>query len=207
MKKTMFSSLIVLVSFSAFSQHLSINAYGGYTFSDRINFGDAYAIINEGGIWGVSFEGVNARGTALELLYQYQKTTIPLFTQPGNVQENAGNDGAYISYLLLNFEQYLMSNPKVQPYGGLGLGAAFYKGNYDGSSAASKFAWDVKAGIKFNIVESVGIKIGAQLLGSPQVTGTSFYFGYPGYVYPYNTYATILQFAFTGGLVFTFGQK
>jgi opacity protein-like surface antigen len=207
MKKIIFSCLILLISFSAFSQYVALNAFGGYTFRDKINFGNAYAYINAGGFWGASLEGVNANGTGVELLYQYQKTNIPLYTYPGNAQQNEGNDGAVISYLLLNFEQYYINNPKIQPYGGLGLGAAFYKGDFAGSTSETKFAWDIKAGVKFNVSGGLGIKIGAQLLSSTQVTGTGFYVGYPGYVYPYNTYAYILQFSFTGGLVYNFGGK
>jgi opacity protein-like surface antigen len=206
MKKTLITSVILIIAVAGYSQHLSINAFGGYTFNDRINFGNAYAIINGGGFWGASVEGVNQQGTGVELLYQYQKTNIPIYTYPAGVQQNPGQDGAVISYLLLNFEQYMMNNPKIQPYGGIGLGAAFYKGNYPGSSSETKFAWDLKAGIKFKASSSVGIKIGAQLLGSAQATGTAFYspgFGYPAYAY--NTYATILQFSFLGGLVFDFG--
>src|SRR5450631_839307 len=111
MKKLIFSCIILLFGLSAFSQHISVNAFGGYTFRDRINFGNAYAYLNAGGIWGASIEGVNARGTGLELLYQYQSTKIPVYGTPGNSQLNTGNDGAVISYLLLNFEQYYMNNP------------------------------------------------------------------------------------------------
>jgi len=203
----MFSSFIFLISFSAFAQHISINAFGGYTFRDRVNFGNAYAYLNAGGIWGASIEGVNAQGTGLEILYQYLSTKIPVYAYQTNTQLNAGSDGAVISYLLLNFEQYYMNNPKIQPYGGLGLGAAFYKGDYAGSSSETKFAWDIKAGVKFNAGSGLGIKIGAQLLASPQATGNAFFVGYPGNVYSYTTYATILQFSFTGGLVYSFGGK
>ncbi|HEV3223574.1 MAG TPA: hypothetical protein VGZ90_11890 [Puia sp.] len=208
MKKTFITSVILIIAAAGYSQHLSINAFGGYTFRDRINFGNAYAYINGGGFWGASIEGVNQQGTGVELLYQYQKTNIPIYTYPGNVQQNPAQDGAVVSYLLLNFEQYMMNNPKIQPYGGIGLGAAFYKGDYPGSSSETKFAWDLKAGIKFKASSSVGIKIGAQLLGSAQATGTAFYspgFGYPPYAY--TTYATILQFSFLGGLVFDFGGQ
>jgi|SRR5580693_934071 len=208
MKKTFITSVILIIAAAGYSQHLSINAFGGYTFRDRINFGNAYAYINGGGFWGASIEGVNQQGTGVELLYQYQKTNIPIYTYPGNVQQNPAQDGAVVSYLLLDFEQYMMNNPKIQPYGGIGLGAAFYKGDYPGSSSETKFAWDLKAGIKFKASSSVGIKIGAQLLGSAQATGTAFYspgFGYPPYAY--TTYATILQFSFLGGLVFDFGGQ
>ncbi len=200
MKKTLITSVILIIAAAGYSQHLSINAFGGYTFRDKIDFGNAYAYINAGGFWGASLEGVNQQGTGVELLYQYQKTNIPAYLKVGNVQQNPGQDGAVISYLLLNFEQYYMNNPKIQPYGGIGLGAAFYKGDYPGVSSETKFAWDLKAGVKFKASDAVGIKIGAQLLGSAQATGNAFYYGYV-----YTTYATILQFSFLGGLVFDFG--
>jgi hypothetical protein len=84
MKKALITSVILFVAAAGYSQHLSINAFGGYTFRDRINFGNAYTYINAGGIWGASVEGVNAQGTGLELLYQYQstytQTTIYVFS-------------------------------------------------------------------------------------------------------------------------------
>jgi opacity protein-like surface antigen len=204
MKKALLSIAIVFMAAAGYSQHLSVNGYGGFTFRDKVNFTNVYAYINEGFMWGVSVEGVNQQGTGLELVYQYQSTDIPTYTYPGNSQTNA-NPSSVISYLLLNFEQYMMNNPKIQPYGGIGLGAAFYKGSNPGTSSTTKFAWDLKAGVKIKTNSALGFKIGAQLLGSSQATGTAFYVPPYGGVYPYTTYATILQFGFTGGLVFDFG--
>ncbi len=198
MKKTIVLSVVLIFIVAAgYSQHLSVNAFGGYTFRDRINFSNAYTYINAGGMWGASIEGVNAQGTGLEILYQYQSTATPTTIY---IPSQTFSSNTVISYLLLNFEQYYTNNPKIQPYGGLGLGAAFYKSDFQGSTSATKFAWDVKAGVKFKMSSSVGLKIGAQLMSSAQATGNAFYYGYV-----YTTYATILQFSFTGGLVFDFG--
>jgi hypothetical protein len=196
MKKALFTSVILFIAAAGYSQHLSVNAFGGYVFRDKINFNSAYTYINAGGFWGASLEGVNAQGTGLELLYQYQSTSTPTYVL--GVQKN--NSSTVISYLLLNFEQYYMNNPKVQPYGAIGLGAAFYSSDVPQSSSETKFAWDIKAGVKLKASDNVGFKIGAQLLGSAQATGTAWYYGYA-----YTTYATILQFGLTGGLVFDFG--
>jgi opacity protein-like surface antigen len=192
MKKTIVLSVVLFFIMAAgYSQHLSVNAFGGYTFRDKINFSNAYTYINAGGMWGASIEGVNAQGTGLESTATPTTIYIPSQTFSSNT---------VISYLLLNFEQYYTNNPKIEPYGGLGLGAAFYKSDYQGSTSETKFAWDIKAGVKFQMSSSVGLKIGAQLLSSSQATGTAFYYGYV-----YTTYATILQFGLTGGLVFDFG--
>jgi Surface antigen len=196
MKKTLLSVAIIISSITGYSQHLSLNAFGGYTFRDKINFGNAYTYINGGGMWGASVEGVNAQGSGLEIAYQYQSTSTPTTIY---LPAKTINSNTVISYLLLNFEQYYVNNPKIQPYAGVGFGASFYSSDYNGSTSATKFAWDIKAGVKFKASNAVGIKIGAQLLGSAQATGTYWYYGYP-----YTSYATILQFGFTGGLVFDF---
>jgi opacity protein-like surface antigen len=204
MKKALITSVVLFIAAAGYSQHLSLNAFGGYTFGDKINFSNAQADIQAGGMWGVSLEGVNPQGTALELLYQYQKTNVPVTGYGNGNIVPSGSNSTVISYLLLNFEQYMMNNPKIQPYGGLGLGAAFYEGT-ESTNSATKFAWDLKVGVKFKASQSVGIKIGAQLLGCAQATGSAFYVPPYGGVYPYTTYATILQFSFTGGLCFDFG--
>lgn len=204
MKKALLSIVIVFMAAVGYSQHLSVNAFGGYTFRDKLDLYQTYAYINGGGMFGASIEGVNAQGTGLELVYQYQSTAIPVYNYQNNNQV-AANNSSVVSYLLLNFEQYYINNPKVMPYGGIGFGVAFYKGNSPNTSSGSQFAWDLKGGVKIMASSNIGVKIGAQLLGSAKATGTSFYVPYPGYVYPYTTYTTILQFGLTGGIVFDFG--
>src|ERR1700712_4703742 len=103
MKKLLVTLVVSFIAAAGYSQHISVNAFGGYTFRDRINFNNAYAYINGGGMWGASIEGVNAQGTAVEVLYQYQSTAIPYFQN--NIQQ-VGNSSTVVSYLLLNFEQY-----------------------------------------------------------------------------------------------------
>ena len=151
MKKTIVLSVVLFFIMAAgYSQHLSVNAFGGYTFRDKINFSNAYTYINAGGMWGASIEGVNAQGTGLEILYQYQSTSTPTTIY---IPSQTFSSSTVISYLLLNFEQYYTNNPKIQPYGGLGLGAAFYKSDYQGSTSETKFAWDIKARCKISNVQ------------------------------------------------------
>ena len=89
------------------AQTLSVNAFGGYTFNDELHFTNAYAKVKGGGIWGVSLEGANPRGTALELLYQYQSTTVPFYNNGVVVQPlSTSTNDAVISFLLLNLNQY-----------------------------------------------------------------------------------------------------
>jgi hypothetical protein len=182
------------------AQTLSVNAFGGYTFDDELHFTNAYAKVKGGGIWGASLEGINARGTALELLYQYQSTSVPVYSYVGVNPLNTGSDGAVISYLMLNGIQYFHPHEDTfLPYFGLGLGAAFISANQGNS--ATKFAVDFKGGVKIKAGHAVAVKIGAQLFNSVQQSGYYYYYGYP-----YATYTSLWQFSFTGGITFDFGH-
>ena len=79
-------------------------------------------------MWGVSVEGVNATGYRFGIVISISKHSNPIYTIL-HPQQKLVQHGS-ISYLLLNFEQYYTNNPKIQPYGGLGLGAAFYQGDF-----------------------------------------------------------------------------
>ncbi len=184
------------------AQTISVNAYGGYTFDENLNFDNAYAKIKSGFMWGVSAEGIGPRGGALELLYQYQATNVPVYSNTTGLLNPDENSGV-ISYLLLNANQYFKINPTVQPYVGLGAGAAFIS-EHAGNSA-TKFAWDAKTGLKIKATKSVAFKIGAQLLSSVHQSGTYYYYYY-GRPYAYAAYSNVFQFGFTGGITYDFGR-
>lgn len=202
-------SIIILVFLFAINsqlkaQTISANVFGGYTFQEKLDFGNAYALIHGGFMWGASVEGIGSRGEALELLYQYQSTNIPVYTHSGtsvnplNVSDNSG----VVSYLLINGIQYFNVNPKIIPYFGAGGGVGFVSVN-SGNGSSTGFAWDLKTGVKIKTSKSVAIKLGAQLLSVLSQSGGHYY--YPGTPYAYSTYASIWQFGFTGGLTFDFG--
>ena len=73
MKKAIITTVIVFLGVAGYSQHLSLNLYGGYTFQDKVNFSgntttpSFYAQVNGGFMWGASLEGVNSTGSGLEL--------------------------------------------------------------------------------------------------------------------------------------------
>lgn len=202
-------SIIISVFLFAISSQLkaqtfSINAYGGYTFQDKVDFGNAYAEIKDGVMWGVSAEGIGPTGQALELLYQYQSTTIPVYSRSNGVINplNTSDNTGVISYLLINGTQYFNVNPKMMPYFGAGGGVGFVSVN-SGKGSSTGFAWDLKTGVKIKAGNALSFKIGMQLLSVLSQSGGYYY--YPGSPYAYASYASIWQFGFTGGVAFDFG--
>lgn len=207
MKKILFSFLILLISAVGFSQYIAVTPFGGYTLKDRATFGNAYAYVGASWMWGVSEEAVNARGQGFELLYQFQQTNIPVVIYNTINTPSSGDNITNLNYILLNAEQYVLRNPRIQPYVGVGVGAAIYKGSQSPNSA-TKFAYDAKAGVKFKLSKVFSIKLGGQLVGSASADGTTLYVPQSPYPeYAYAKYGNIVQFSFTGGLVFVIGRR
>jgi opacity protein-like surface antigen len=205
--KKIFLMILAFTSIQGIShaQTFSVNGFGGYNFQDQVNFGNVYGTIKDGGFWGVSLEGINRTGSGIELLYQQQNTHVPLYLYNTGVPANKDKDEAVLSYIMLNGMHYLKMNPHVEPYGGLGVGVGIV--SPQSGSSASKFAWDLKLGIKFKPSSVVGIKLQAQLFSMVQASGVGLYVG-PGGAGAYSTsYSTIYQFGFTGGLTFDFEKK
>jgi len=203
----------LLISGPMMAQTFSITGFGGYTFQDKVNFSNAYGYINAGGHWGLSLEGINREGHAFEILYQQQNTHAPLYDYGSGFKLNPEKDNVALSYIMANALHYMMYNPRVQPYGGLGIGAAIIKS--DGkdligtpySESSTKFAWDAKLGVKIKAGDVVGIKLQAQIFSVVQAAGAGFYGGTGGSGAYVSSYSSIYQFAFTGGLCFDFAKK
>jgi opacity protein-like surface antigen len=206
-KSLLFVSVILLLSSGIFAQTISLSGFGGFTFQDKVAFNNAFGYIKESGHWGFSLEGINnGSGHAIELLYQQQNTHVPLYYYSfPNIQINPKDETA-ISYIMLNGVQYLMHNPRIWPYGGLGIGAAVVKINGENSqlqtysNTETKFAWDVKLGVKIKATPVIGIKLQAQLFSVVQAAGGGFYVGTGGAGVGVSSYSTIYQFGFTGGI-------
>jgi Surface antigen len=202
MKKLFLLSLLVFASFFAVhAQIISLTGFGGYTFQDKVTFSNAYGYLNASGNWGASIEGMNRAGYAIELLYWGQNTHIPFyFYNAPSIQVNKDNDKANLSYIMLNFLHYLHANPTVWPYGGFGIGAGILDPS-DGSTE-SKFAWDLKMGVKIKLAPAIGFKIQAQLFSLVQAASGGFYVGTGGSGTVVSSYSSIYQFGFSGGICF-----
>jgi len=113
---------------------------------------------------------------------------------------NKDNDQAILSYIMVNGLHYVKVNPHLQPYGGIGIGVGI--ASPQSGSSFSKFAWDLKLGLKIKPGSVVGIKLQAQLFSVVQASGGGFYIGSGGAAVGVSSYSSIYQFGFTGGLCF-----
>ena len=100
-------------------------------------------------------------------------------------------------------------NEKVEPYGGVLLGAVGYVNKYPATgepTSSTRFALGFRLGATIWASAKVGIKLQAQFISSVQGFGGGFYFGTGGSGAGVSTYSTITQLGLGGGLVFKLGQ-
>jgi hypothetical protein len=196
-----------MLSAGLHAQNVRLNFFGGYTFQDRFPIGGSYlgytyseGRIADGQHAGGSIEFDIRPNKAVELLYQTQKTQG--YLSGGGFNEFGPYDVS-LHYIMIGGLGRLPFNDAVSGYGGINVGCGWMTGDNE----ATKFAVGGKLGLQINLTSSVGIKAGAQLLSPVQGFGGGFYFGTGGASAGVSTYSSIYQFAFTGGLCFTFDRS
>jgi hypothetical protein len=199
------TTLLIVINTSA--QEIRLNAYGGYVFDDAISTtysNNTYftGTLKGGALYGTGLEYMVGPDYGVELLFMRQNTHAPITWYDNSTKQ--AEFGVTANWLMLGFDRYIISNPKVKPYGGLQLGVATF--NVDNpvsnsSSSVTKFAWGMRLGADFFLSGNFGIKIQTNLMSAVQAVGGGVYFGTGGSGVTVSGYSSLLQFGFTGGLI------
>lgn len=205
MKKSVALFAILLFSFVVKAQDrgsILLKAYGGYTFSDKVEFDRGYIDVGEGFQWGGGLEFFVQSSSSIEVKYVTMSTSFSANAYPnfGEAVQNHEDDGS-IGYLLADFTHYFDTGGKVTPYLGGGLGWGFVSVP---NSNADGFAWDLKVGAKIKTGSAFSVNLEAYLQSMSEAVGTDYYY-YWGYYYPITDYAATLQFGL--GLVLCYDFK
>lgn len=180
---------------------LSLNLYGGYTFSDKVEYNNSYGYVEDGFEYGAGLEYFLPNSNSVELKYQRLDTKLPLYG-PNRVQVNAGDDKGAINYVLLDYAHYFGGNTqKALPYLGAGAGIAILETPQSGSG--TYFAWEVKGGVKIKTSSAVSINLNAYLQSMAAAVGNSYYWTYIGVV-GVTDYVSTYQFGLGAVLSFNF---
>jgi hypothetical protein len=177
----------------------TLSVFGGYTFQDRVEFSDAYGYIRDAAHYGAALEIFTHRAQSFELLYQRMDTKAPLYTVDG-LPLTDENQGAALNYIMLGSVRYLPLQRAVAVYGGADIGVCVLTNKDD--YTATKFAFDIKAGVRVKSSGRVGFKAQAQLFSVVQAVGGGMYAGTGGVGYGISTYSSLWQFGFTGAVTF-----
>ena len=185
------------------SGSFAVNAYGGYTFRDKVNFDGFYGYVNEAFQYGGGLEYFLARTKSIELKYLRMDTEYPLYA-PAGTKLNEGKEDGSVSYIMIGANNYMgNSQSKALPYAGVDLGVGIVDLKDGGSS--TKFAWGVKLGVKMNTSSVVSLKLQTHFQHIVSAVGNDFYYYPGGGVVAIPDYTSIFQFGL--GAVLSFNLK
>jgi opacity protein-like surface antigen len=180
---------------------LSLNLYGGYTFSDKVEYKNSYGYVKDGFEYGAGLEYFLPENNSVELKYQRLDTKLPLY-KSDRTQVNAGDDKGAINYILLDYAHYFGGNTqKALPYLGAGAGIAILETPQSGSG--TYFAWEIKGGVKIKTNSAVSVNLNAYLQSMAAAVGNSYYWTYIGAV-GVTDYVSTYQFGLGAVLSFNF---
>ncbi|WP_119791360.1 outer membrane beta-barrel protein [Flavobacterium anhuiense] len=208
---TLFFFSLVLSAQS--SQSFLLNLYGGYTFSDRVDFDSSYGKVEDGFEWGAGLEYFIMDNASIELKYNRLDTHMPLYTKvplnngaiaPGT-QVNAGDDKGAINYILADYTYYFgSSSQKALPFLGAGLGVSILETPKSGNG--TYFAWEIKGGVKIRTDSPVSINLHAYLQSMSAAVGYDYYWDYYWGPVAVTDYASTFQFGLGASLSYDFSK-
>jgi hypothetical protein len=212
MKKFLLSAIILLATGSAFSQNIRLNAYGMYTFDDKVDSYYSNTAYFEGKIkggltWGGGLEFLVKPEYGIELMYLRMDTEAPIQYYSITGLKNTTLDVAMNS-IMIGGVRYLKANPRVEPYAGLMMGVGWVDTktqNNAESENVTKFAWGFRLGANLWASDRIGLKLQTMLYSMPQAIGGGVYFGTGGAGAGVSSYSSLLQFSLGGGLTFKLG--
>lgn len=197
----LFALLVSIVAKAQDSSSLALNLYGGYTFSDKVEYDPAYGYVEDGFQYGLGLEYFLAPTHSIELKYLRMDTDMPLYG-PAGTQLNAGDDKGAINLILLGGTVYFGSSEQTAlPYLGGGVGVGIVETPQSGNG--THFAWDIKTGVKIQTGSVVSINLNAYLQSITAAVGDSYYYTYYGIV-ELTDYVATYQFGLGVVLSFNF---
>lgn len=201
---SIFLAVMVLMTAFAIAQKgkFSINAPLGYTFKERVPLDASYADVSDGFQYGVGLEYFTSPSKSFELSYNRVDVDFPLYGPAGKLLADGSGS---VNYILLGGNSYFGKSydAKAQPFFGGGLGVGIVSGN---DESATKFAWNIKTGVKINTGKAVSFKLNAYLQSVISTFGYDYWSTWYGPI-AVPDYATLLQFGLGGAICLDFPKK
>jgi hypothetical protein len=184
---------------------VELTPFGGYVFPGTMNAANGDVRINGNGQYGAMLSIGVSRVMDVDLIYNRSDTKAdiaPYYIGLGYKSQIPIS----INYMHIGFTKNFRMSPVASPFVGFNLGACeFYpkEGNYQD---AWFFSMGMNAGAKVYFSKRVGLRLQAQLFMPIQGSGFSFFAGSGGTSGGVSLYSSLVQFGFTGGLVFRLGH-
>jgi len=194
MKKTIFIIFLLVATVAVKAQEegsLLLNAYTGYSFTDKVHIDNGYIKSNAGFQWGAGFEFFPMANKSFELKYLRLATEFPLYTE-NDKQIVYPYDSGSLNYILFGVTNYFGKNPaaKVTPYAGLEAGLGLIHRDY----TKWKFAWGGKVGAKIKASPVFSVNVNTYFQSMIGSFGSDSWEDVGGITIVVPDYAAIFQF-------------
>lgn len=202
-KAILFSITLFLFNFISFSQSVELTPQFGYNFTSTYYDGYNHIRFNESIVYGgglyVSFNlaeiGVNV---------MHQSTTAGAYNY---ISDTSGVKVGISSFHFIgNRAIDPLGNGKLLPYAGLGLGGSYFYVK-DGNQERFKASVTIQAGTRFQITNKLGVRVQGNMLLPISGIGLGIGIGSGGVSVGANTNSSMLQFGFTAGVFYKFGNN
>jgi hypothetical protein len=210
--KIIVSALLILLSFSSFSQMstnepvgLEVSGFYGYRFGGKVdvfNGGDlGYIKINDNAAYGVDLSYRIRDRFSLNLQWSRQDTDMDFYSYQEIGVESLG-DVAVEYFMVSALSEVGNSLSQVVPFGGAGIGMVVATPSERNLDTAYRFAFTLQGGVKIWLNDKVGLRLRGAMLAPMQWGSGGLFCGTgSGCQVGVGASTTILQGEFSGGVV------
>jgi hypothetical protein len=208
MNKTFWLFVILYFSTTAMSQEIQLNPYAGYFMGGRLNGYDADALFDNGpDFWlGLSY-GVG-RGKNIEVSYTAAVSSAAL--ERDNTGGQSDQTDMNFGYIQIGYVQDFplkKMEKDLRPFLLVTIGAAYLNPKDDDYETAWRFATAFGGGLKYFFTDRIGIRVQGRLLLPFFFSGAGFYCGTGGCGTSVESFSSLAQGAFDGGIIIKFGEE
>lgn len=204
MKKLLY--LLFFLPTIAFSQ-VEIVPFAGYMFGGSLDFYQGKLKLDNGLDYGGSIIVPIRHVVSLELNYTHMTSDMSFTAYPGYPLYSDETSTTSTNYIQIGtIKDMTINNDQVTPFGSFSLGATWYSS--DAYTTSWFFSITAGLGVKVMFSERVGIMLRGRLMLPMMFSGVGAYYGYGGGGgLTVNSYSSMVQGDFNGGLVFKLGNN
>lgn len=199
-KSLLLFMLLISSAIAVNAQRVELTGFGGYVFASRLEATEGYVRFRDNAWYGGQLSIAVSRVMDIDLLYNRSDT----WAEASSIYDYYEEIPLSINYMMLGFTKNFRVNPTVSPYMGFDIGACVMAPKEDYMDSWF-LAMGLNAGAKIYLGNRFGIKIQAQALAPIQGAGFTMFVGTGGSGGGVSVYSTMVQFGFTGGLIFRLG--
>ncbi len=204
MKKIfLLSFMLVCSQLLVNAQRVEVTPFGGYVFPTRWNGGNGSLYFNGNAQYGGIVSIATSRVVDFNLIYNRIDTKV----NPDVYGYPMDNFDISENFYMVGVTKNFRVNEMVSPFASFNVGGVYLAPKNSNYYSYWYFALGIDGGVKVYFSKVVGIRLQAQLMMPVQYGGFSFYYGSGGGGSSVYINSTLINFGFTGGLIFRIGNK